>query len=54
MIALDCACGRHIEAPEEEGVVLEVRKHVDLDHASAGFTDDQIRELVATKKYTVD
>ena len=52
MIAIDCACGHHMEASNEDDLVREVRKHVDLIHSDQRYSDQQILTLVADKKYT--
>lgn len=49
--ALDCDCGHHLEADDDEQLFERARKHVDDVHPEMQATDDQVRGIVAEKAY---
>lgn len=51
MRALDCECGRHLEAHNDEELFQKAREHVDLDHPEMGLGDEQVRGIVAEGAY---
>jgi hypothetical protein len=51
MVAMDCACGHHLESTDEEGLYCEARKHVDVKHSDLGLSESQLRALVREKMY---
>lgn len=51
MRALDCECGRHLEAESDEKLFEQTREHVDADHPEMGLTDEQVRGIVAEGAY---
>ncbi|TCJ20276.1 DUF1059 domain-containing protein [Rubrobacter taiwanensis] len=52
MRAMDCECGRHLEAPDDEALVEQARRHVDEDHPEMHLSDEEIRGLVSDRVYT--
>jgi hypothetical protein len=46
MRALDCECGKHLEAHDDE-LYGQVREHVDRDHPEMRLSDEQVVGLVA-------
>ena len=53
MRAIDCPCGHHFEAANDEELLRICREHVDRDHPELERTDDQLRERIATDAYEV-
>ena len=53
MRAIDCPCGHHFEAPDDEALFQLCREHVDRDHPEMERTDEQIRQRVAADAYDV-
>jgi hypothetical protein len=51
MRAMNCDCGEHLEAPNDEVLFERARAHVDRDHPEMQLSDDQVRELVSEKSY---
>jgi len=51
MRALDCQCGRHLEAADDDELYGQVREHVDRDHPDMELSDEQVRGLVAEGAY---
>jgi predicted small metal-binding protein len=51
MRVIDCDCGQTLQAANDEDLSKEVRAHVDREHPDMQLTDDQVRELVASKAY---
>jgi hypothetical protein len=51
MRAMDCDCGEHLEAPDDEVLFERARGHVDRDHPEMGLSDEQVRQLVSEKSY---
>lgn len=51
MRALDCSCGRHLEAADDEELFQQARQHVDRDHPEMGLDDEQVRGIVAQGAY---
>jgi predicted small metal-binding protein len=54
MRAMDCDCGHHLEAPDDEHLFERAREHVDRDHPEMQLSDEQVRGLVSEKAYTQD
>jgi predicted small metal-binding protein len=54
MRAIDCPCGHHFEAADDEELFRLCREHVDADHPEMQRSDEQIRERVATDAYAVE
>ena len=54
MIAIDCPCGHHFEAEDEEELFRLCREHVDSDHPEMERTDDQIRERIRGDAYQAE
>ena len=53
MRAIDCPCGHHFEAANDEELFPICREHVDRDHPELERTDDQLRERIAADAYEV-
>ena len=51
MRALDCECGRHLEANSDEELYRQARAHVDQDHPEMQLSDEQVREIVSGGAY---
>jgi predicted small metal-binding protein len=51
MRALDCRCGEHLEATDDDELYGQVREHVDRDHPDMELSDEQVRGLVADGAY---
>jgi predicted small metal-binding protein len=47
MRAIDCPCGHHFEAADDEELFGLCREHVDSDHPEMQRTDEQLRERIA-------
>jgi predicted small metal-binding protein len=54
MRAIDCPCGHHVEAADDEELFRLCREHVDADHPEMQRSDAQIRERVAADAYAVE
>ena len=51
MRALDCECGKHLEAHDDDELYGQVREHVDRDHPEMQLSDEQVAGLVAEGAY---
>ena len=51
MRALDCDCGQHLEAANDEELFERAREHVDRDHPEMQLSDEQVRGIVAEGAY---
>lgn len=51
MRAIECPCGHHFEASDDEELFRLCRGHVDREHPEMQRTDAQIRERVAVDAY---
>ena len=51
MRALDCECGQHLEAANDEELFERAREHVDRDHSDMGLGDEQVRGIVEQGAY---
>ena len=51
MRALDCQCGEHLEANNDEELYGQAREHVDRDHPDMQLSDEQVRGIVAEGAY---
>lgn len=49
----DCECGEYVEAENDQRLVEKMREHVDRDHADAGYTDSQLRQMAEDGAYDV-
>ncbi len=49
--ALDCECGQHLEAANEDALFQQAREHVDRDHPEMKLDGTQVREIVAQGAY---
>ena len=53
MRAMDCECGHHLEAEDDEALVEAGRAHVAEVHPDMDVTDAQLRELITSQAYDV-
>jgi hypothetical protein len=51
MRALDCDCGQHLEASDDQQLFDEAQKHVNQDHPEMRLSAKRVREIVAEKAY---
>jgi predicted small metal-binding protein len=51
MRALECECGKHLEARDDDELYGKVREHVDRDHPEMQLSDEQVAGLVAEGAY---
>src|ERR687896_253499 len=52
MRALDCDCGRHLEAADDQKLFDKVQEHVSRDHhPEMQLSAEQVREMVAENAY---
>ncbi len=51
MRALDCDCGRHLEAANDQKLFDKARAHVSRDHPEMQLSAEQVREIVVEKAY---
>jgi predicted small metal-binding protein len=49
--ALDCSCGQHLEADNDEELFKRAREHVDTDHPEMKFSDEKVRHIVDRGAY---
>jgi len=53
MLAIECPCGHHVEAPHREALFRAAREHIARDHPDMQRTDEQIRARVDADAYEV-
>jgi predicted small metal-binding protein len=53
MRAIDCPCGHHFEAADDEELFRLAREHVDRDHPELERSDDDIRERIVNDAYDI-
>ena len=51
MRALDCDCGRHLEAANDQKLFDKAQAHVSRDHPEMQLSAEQVREIVEQKAY---
>jgi hypothetical protein len=51
MRAIDCPCGHHFEANDDEELFRLCREHVDRDHPEMERSDEQLRERITGDAY---
>jgi predicted small metal-binding protein len=51
MRALDCDCGQHLEAANDEKLFNKAKEHVSRDHPEMQLSDEQVHQIVAEKAY---
>jgi hypothetical protein len=49
--ALDCECGQHLEAANDDDLFQQAREQVDRDLPEMELGDTQVREIVAQGAY---
>jgi predicted small metal-binding protein len=54
MRAIECPCGHHLEAPDDEALFHAARDHIEQHHPDMERSDDQIRERIAADAYDVE
>ena len=53
MRAIDCPCGHHLEAADDEELFRIAREHVDRDHPEMERSDEQIHQRITADAYDV-
>ncbi len=51
MRAIDCPCGHHLEADDDEQLFDMAREHITRDHPEMQRSDEQIRQRIADDAY---
>jgi hypothetical protein len=51
MRALDCDCGQHLEAANDQKLFDKAKEHLSRDHPEMQFSAEKVHELVAEKAY---
>ena len=51
MRVIDCDCGETVQAANDDDLLQATKRHVDDAHPDMNLSDDQLRELVASKAY---
>jgi predicted small metal-binding protein len=51
MRAIDCPCGHHLKAADDDQLFRLAREHIDRDHPEMDRSDEQIRERIAADAY---
>ena len=51
MRALDCDCGQHLEASDDQKLFDEAQKHMNRDHPGMQLGAERVREIVTEKAY---
>ena len=54
MRGIDCPCGHHLEAADDEELFRLAREHVDRDHLEMDRSDEQIRQRLAADAYDLE
>jgi len=54
MRALDCDCGEHLEAADDEALTRKVQNHMEQSHPDTQLSEEEARSLVSDKAYTSD
>ena len=55
MRAFDCDyCGKQLEAPDDDQLYNRVWEHMEQTHYDRGLSNEEIRDLVSEKAYTLD
>ena len=54
MRALLCHCGLRLEAEDDEALLASVRDHLVRRHPTIPPTNEQVREIVATRAYNLE
>jgi predicted small metal-binding protein len=53
MKAIDCPCGHHLEAADDEELYRLARAHIDRDHPELERTDAQMSERISNDAYDI-
>jgi rhodanese-related sulfurtransferase len=53
MRAIDCPCGHHLEAADDESLFRTAREHIDLEHPKMDRSHAQLRERIVADAYDV-
>jgi predicted small metal-binding protein len=51
MRVIDCACGKTLQAANDDDLAKAVREHAEEDHPEMDMSDDDARELVSAEAY---
>jgi predicted small metal-binding protein len=49
--ALDCSCGQHLEADDDEELFERARDDVDIDHPELELSNEKVRHIVDRGAY---
>jgi hypothetical protein len=50
MRAVECPCGEHVEARNDEGLLEDMRRHADEQHPDQ-YSDAELKRILATGAY---
>ena len=51
MRVLDCDCGQHLEAADDQKLFDKAKEHLNRDHPEMRLSAERVREIVAQKAY---
>ncbi len=51
MRAMDCDCGHHLEAEDDQQLAAAAQAHVAQRHPELQMSEDDLRALIAAKAY---
>ncbi len=51
MKALDCECGEHIEATNDEELRIRLREHLNYYHQQGEVSDQELEQLIQERGY---
>lgn len=49
MRGIDCTCGHHLTAEDDEALFPKAKDHMTSVHPDMAMTDDQIRQFITAK-----
>ncbi|ACZ42677.1 hypothetical protein Tter_1771 [Thermobaculum terrenum ATCC BAA-798] len=53
MRALECECGEHIEAVNDEELRIRLREHLNYYHQQGEISDEDLERIIAERAYDV-
>jgi hypothetical protein len=54
MRAIDCECGKTLQAANDEDLAEAVRDHAAEDHPDMDLSDDQAQQMVSAQAYDAE
>src|SRR3954451_7805168 len=54
MPMIKCVCGEPLSGSDDDGLFVAIRAHSDAKHTDVGFTDEQIRDVIAARSRMSD